>query len=122
MSSIGVALPLQKDSNDGFQMLKTIRETVKQNLKTIILTNPGERIMEPDCGVGIKAFLFSNFSEGVETEIYDRIVKQVGTYLPALRITNIIFLESDPDTQTLAFQIYYRLPDAGLDDLLEFTI
>ena len=58
MSSIGVALPLLRSSNDGFEMLKTIKETVKQNLKTIILTNPGERIMDPEFGVGIRRFLF----------------------------------------------------------------
>ena len=91
MSSIGVALPLLRSSNDGFQMLKTIKETVKQNLKTIILTNPGERIMEPEFGVGIKRFLFSNFSEGIQTEIYDAINKQVSTYLPAVRITDVLF-------------------------------
>ena len=77
MSSIGVAIPLLKSSNDGFQMLKTIQATVKQNLKMIILTNPGERIMDPDFGVGIKTYLFSNFNEGIQSEIYDKITQQV---------------------------------------------
>ena len=122
MSSIGVALPLLRSSNDGFEMLKTIKETVKQNLKTIILINPGERIMDPEFGVGIRRFLFSNFSEGVQAEIYDAIYKQVSIYLPAVTITNILFLNSDPDTNTLSFQVYYKLPNAGLNDLLEFTI
>tara|TARA_Y100000592_G_scaffold781_1_gene1293 strand:+ start:41747 stop:42115 length:369 start_codon:yes stop_codon:yes gene_type:complete len=122
MSSIGVALPLLKSSNDGFQMLKTIRQTVKQNLKMIILTNPGERVMNPEFGVGIKTYLFANFSEGVQSEIYDKIIKQVDTYLPAVKISKITFFETNPDTSSLAFQVYYRLPDSGLDDLLEFTI
>ena len=122
MSSIGVALPLSKDSGDGFQMLKTIRQTVKQNLKMIVLTNPGERIMEPEFGVGIKTYLFSNFSDDVQTELYDKIVSQVATYIPAVTITRITFLEANPDTNTLSFQIYYTLRDAGLNDLLEFNI
>lgn len=122
MSSIGVALPLLRDVNDGFQMLKTIRQTVKQNLKTIILTNPGERVMQPEFGVGIRSYLFSNYSEGIEAELFDRINTQVKTYMPAVQIFDIVFLESDPDTNSFGFQIYYRLPDAGLDDLLEFTI
>ena len=122
MSSIGVALPLLRDVNDGFQMLKTIRQTVKQNLKTIILTNPGERVMQPEFGVGIRSYLFSNYSEGIEAELFDRINTQVKTYMPAVQIFDIVFLQSDPDTNSFGFQIYYRLPDAGLDDLLEFTI
>ncbi len=122
MSSIGVAIPLLKSSNDGFQMLKTIQETVKQNLKMIILTNPGERIMDPDFGVGIKTYLFANFNEGIQSEIYDKITQQVATYMPAVKITKITFFQTNPDTNSLAFQVYYKLASAGLDDLLEFTI
>ena len=40
MSSIGVALPIEEDSVDGFAMLNGIRDTVKQNLKMLVLTNP----------------------------------------------------------------------------------
>ncbi len=78
--------------------------------------------MDPNFGVGIKTYLFSNFNEGVQSEIYDRILKQVATYLPAVKITNITFLDSDPDTATLSFQVYYRIATTGIDDLLQFTI
>ena len=61
MASIGVRLPLTLDSTDGFGMIKTIRDMIKQNLKMLVLTNPGERVMEPDFGVGISQFLFGNF-------------------------------------------------------------
>ena len=69
MSSIGVKIPITYDSGDGFTMLKTLDDTIKQNLKMLILTNPGERVMEPEFGVGIMQYLFSNFSENVYGEI-----------------------------------------------------
>ena len=122
MSSIGVALPLLKDSADGFQMNKTIRDTVKQNLKMILLTNPGERIMDPEFGVGIQSFLFSNFSDDIQNQLYTKITEQVRTYMPSVSITNITFNDNNPDTNTLSFQVFYTLRDAGLNDLLEFTI
>ena len=78
--------------------------------------------MDPNFGVGLKTYLFSNFSEAVQSEIYDKITSQVSTYLPAVKITNITFLQATPDTNSLAFQVYYKLPNAGLEDLLEFTI
>ena len=77
MSSIGVALPIEKDSVDGFAMLKGIRDTVKQNLKMLVLTNPGERVMEPEFGVGIKRYLFQNFSENIQSDIKQRVTRQV---------------------------------------------
>ena len=122
MSSIGVSLPLLKDSSDGFQMIKTLQSTVKQNLKMLLLTNPGERIMDPEFGVGVQTYLFSNFSENIQGQLYDKIVQQTATYMPAVEIVNITFAETNPDTNTFSFQIFYNLRDAGLNDLLEFTI
>lgn len=122
MSSIGVALPLLKDSSDGFQMIKTLRQTVKQNLKMLLLTNPGERVMDPEFGVGVQMFLFSNFSENIQSQLYDKIVEQAKTYMPSVKISNITFIETDAGTNTFSFQVFYILRDAGLNDLLEFTI
>jgi len=122
MSSIGIRLPIQKDRIDGFQMLKTVRETLKQNLKMVILTNPGERIMDPEFGVGAQQYLFSNFSEGPQLKLDNAIREQVALYIPAIKIHDIMFKATDPNTNTLSFQIHYSVPDAGLKDLLEFTI
>ena len=65
MASIGVALPITKDSSDGFTMLKSFRKTIKQNFKMLILTSPGERVMEPEFGVGIRRFLFENYDDSL---------------------------------------------------------
>ena len=60
MASYGVMLPLELDDGDGFVMLKKIKNLIRQNLKMILLTDPGERVMEPSFGVGMKRFLFQN--------------------------------------------------------------
>ncbi len=60
MSGIGPKLPLIKDQNNGFALTRTIKENIKQSLKMLILTNPGERIMLPEYGVGLRRFLFEN--------------------------------------------------------------
>ena len=122
MASIGVKLPITYDSGDGFTMLKTLDETVRQNLKMLILTNPGERVMEPEFGVGVQQYLFYNFSENIEPELSGRIKAQVARYMPSVIINNIRFYGNDPDTNSLSFAIEYYVPDIGLSDLLEFTI
>ena len=39
-------LPLQRDDEDGFYSLtKTLGDNIKQNVKNIMLTSPGERVM-----------------------------------------------------------------------------
>ena len=120
MSSFGVKVPIMFDSGDGFTMLKTVKQTVKQNFKMLILTNPGERVMYPDYGVGLKQFLFENFASVTEDEVRARIQSQAKIYLPLIRIQNIQVGQSS--AQHLSIQITYSIPDLGIRDLLEFTI
>jgi phage baseplate assembly protein W len=58
MSGISPKLPLANNKVDGaYELNKTIKQSVNQNLKNLILTNPGERIMDPLFGVGLSQIL-----------------------------------------------------------------
>ena len=92
MSSLGVALPLELSSIDGFQMIKTVKKLVSQNLKMLILTVPGERVMIPSFGVGVKTYLFANNDENVRGRLSQKIYEQAQKYLPAVKINNIFLL------------------------------
>ena len=122
MSSLGVKLPLTQDSGDGFTMIKSIKGMVKQNFKMLLLTNPGERVMEPNFGVGLKTYLFASATEDIQAQIGAKIREQVQLYLPIIRIRDMQFGLSNIDTNTLAMQIIYDIPSLGLQDLIEFTI
>ena len=122
MASYGVALPLELDDGDGFTMIKSIKKLVRQNLKMLLLTDPGERVMEPDFGVGMKRFLFQNYGSGVESQIDSKIREQVNIYLPFVSIIDITFGIADADNNRLAFSIFYAIPELDDKDLLEFTI
>jgi phage baseplate assembly protein W len=95
---------------------------IKQNLKMVILTNPGERVMEPEFGVGIKQFLFENFQSDVYARIDERIREQVRTYLPVISISRLEFGRLRQDENLLSLSLEYSIPDIGIRDLLEFTI
>tara|TARA_A100001391_G_C4878158_1_gene227326 strand:+ start:227 stop:589 length:363 start_codon:yes stop_codon:yes gene_type:complete len=119
--AIGVSLPITYDSSDGFALNYTIAKTIKQNFKMLLLTNPGERVMVPEFGVGLKRYLFSNFSESPEDFIRTRIMEQAERYMPSITIQRINF-RADPDTNYMSISIKYAMPNLGLMDLLELTI
>ena len=121
MSSLAVALPLELDSGTGFNMVTDIKGLIKQNLKMIILTSPGERVMKPKFGVGIKTFLFENFGIDTKARIESKIREQVRIYLPAVQIREINFGLTDPDNNHLGLQIRYSIPAIQVSDLLELT-
>ena len=121
MASIGVRLPLKYDSNDGYGMIKTVRAMLRQNFKMLLLTIPGERVMEPNYGIGVKQHLFKNFSGNLPTELRSRIEKQTKTYMPAIRIISMDVVEY-PDTNSISLQINYTIPSVGINDLLKISI
>jgi len=122
MASYAVKLPLTQDSGDGYTMIKRIKALVKQNMKMLILTNPGERVMEPDYGVGIREFLFESFESDVFERIDNKIRQQVSQYMPAVTIRKLQFANSSPDTNTLSLYLEYSIPQISTSDLLEITI
>ena len=122
MSSFGIALPINYDSVDGFRMLKKIKNVIKQNFKMLLLTNPGERVMEPAFGVGLKQYLFENYGHGTFQSIDTNIRKQTAQYLPVISITEINFGQSGIDESLLAISIVYSIPAIAESDLIEFTI
>jgi phage baseplate assembly protein W len=122
MSSLGVKLPLARDAGDGYGMIKSFKTMIRQNFKMLILTSPGERIMEPNFGVGLKKYLFENFNESVFAKIERDIFSQTQTYLPVININEIRFNTALMDENQLGVQIRYSIPNLNIQDLLEFTI
>lgn len=94
MASYSGKLPLTRDSNDGFQMLKTINEVAKQNFRMLLLTEPGERVWDQNYGVGLKRFLFEQRSS-IESQLVNRINQQISSYLPYIIITAFDFIMDD---------------------------
>jgi len=121
-------IPLQKSIEDGYYALtKTIAANTKQNLKNLLLTSPGERVMVPDFGVGLKHYLFTNQGETIEADLSFRIESQVATYLPFVSIDSLDFRRHEPQYMNsdvenrLDLRIYYSVPNFAFSDLLEIN-
>jgi len=120
MHGYGPKLPLKSTPEDGkYGLTKTINENVAQNLKHLVLTCPGERIMDPEFGVGLKTYLFEMNSQDTADSIAAAITRQVQIYMPNITIENIDFAipkdhaEKDPN--------FYPLTDIN-KNLLGITL
>jgi|3_EtaG_2_1085321.scaffolds.fasta_scaffold40342_1 hypothetical protein len=120
MAKLTPKLPLLPDKTQpGFQLIENLHVLIKQNMKMVILTNPGERVMMPEFGVGILRLLFENFSD-VETRTFyeGEIRKQVGEYLPYVDLLEVDFNENAMDSNRIAIRIKYSIPELDYDDEL----
>ncbi len=133
MPGLSPKLPLHIDQIDGYGLTKNFKQVAAQNLKMVIMTNPGERIMIPEFGVGIKTYLFENATSAVFENIEEKIRQQVRIYLPYITIDAINFLseindfsESPIEPSSLSnyvrIQIKYRIPSLFISDTLLLEI
>ena len=92
MPGITPKLPLLVDSYDGhYKLIKDYKELVKQNFKNLVLTSPGERVMDPEFGVGIRNYLFEQDDLTLRSAIQSRISQQVSRYMPFVQILETSF-------------------------------
>jgi phage baseplate assembly protein W len=83
--TIGVAFPLN-DVNM-FKGTQTVKEQVKSNLINLLLTEPGERINEPNFGVGLKGLLFEQ-NPNIEL-LKEKINTQIEFYIPTISLSDV---------------------------------
>ena len=127
MSGITLKIPVNPSPKDGFYALtKNVRENAKQNLKMIVLTSPGERIMNPQFGVGIRRYLFEQFSDSLYKTIKSKIISQTKRYLPYVEIIDVNFFNTnkdiieraDAEANILAIEIKYAITNLNVFDSL----
>ena len=98
---IGFTLPFSKSTGSlgFFETTSTELAAVGENLKSLLLTNWGERVNHYNLGCNLKEFLFENVhSDELKSRIADRILNQVETWMPFVTIQtlNILLHEDDP--------------------------
>jgi len=120
---LGIKLPLFVDTIDGvYGLTKNVEELAQQNLKTIILTSPGERTMVPDFGVGIRNFLFEQNTTDTQTIIRENITRQVAKYAPYIEIEELQVSSpsvasaqpNERDQNRINIYIRFRVPGANV--------
>jgi len=110
----GAVLPLEVTGEDGpFAMLTTIEEVASQNLKMLLLTSPGERVMDNEFGVGIRNYLFWQYTPATLSDISSRIRSQVARYIPYIKIKKVSFPQ-DTDGVTMG--------DSMVDNFLSIRV
>jgi len=98
-----------------------LTELIKQNVKMVLLTNPGERIMIPEFGVGIVRYLFELSTVGSYGPLEARIKEQIRTYIPSINLT-ALSVEPINDEQKLNVSVSYDIDILNTRDRLDLLL
>lgn len=118
MAGLSPKLPIRRNKIDGYGLTKTYREMVAQNFKNLILTVPGERMMIPDFGVGLRKYLFELDSSVLYDKISVSIRNQTEKYMPFVEINELEFASAE---NSLYVIIEYSIIPLGVQDTLSIT-
>tara|TARA_Y100000296_G_C5081690_1_gene210282 strand:- start:259 stop:672 length:414 start_codon:yes stop_codon:yes gene_type:complete len=126
-AGISPKLPVHLGDAGGYDMNESYVSMVKQNFRNLVLTDPGERMMDIHFGVGLKHFLFEQESQSVHNDIAAKITEQVARYLPFLEITGIDFVFSEDagvsaNSNLLSVDITYLIVPLSVEDLVSVDV
>ena len=113
--SVGLDLQLgrQPGTPDGyFTSTKTTIDAVKNDIKLLLMTQKGERLMQPNLGMDIRKFLFEQITEDITIQIENDIVDTFSTWLPFVELREINIDKGDQDLNRLGIDIKFNIRNA----------
>ena len=121
--AIGITLPLQFGENTFEQSFLT-KDQVKSNIKNLLLTKRGERIIQPEFGSGLQSLLFEPNVDDLEGRIEDTINDSLEQWLPYVTAEEIDIESTDElrDNNKINVSIKFRIGDNINLETLTFTV
>lgn len=112
MNYKGISFPFRIDGRGGVansELTYTQLERIKESIYQILLTYPGERVMEPEFGCRLRDFIFENVMDAtVKTMIRFEIERAITRWEPRIQINNIAisFIDDNDNGTKLVIDLF----------------
>lgn len=84
-------------------------DNVRESIRVILLTEPGQRLMREDFGCGLRRFLFEPNTVTTRQLIRERVEKAIGRWEPRVQVDEVT-VEADADNPRLiGINVLFRL-------------
>ena len=120
--AVGFKLPM--DGSAVFIPTYTTRDQIKSNLINYMLTNKGERYMNPEFGSNLRALLFQQIDDGDLDDLITEIQLNVNTQFPTIEVKELFFNKTDEskDRNEISFTMTYQVQILGIEDELQILL
>jgi len=121
VSPIGIKTPISfaDSKNSMFDMSYKLGNQIRDNLRNLLVTNHGERLMLGDFGANLLGLAFELTSEDTDIVAAQRISAAVEKYMPYVTLEDFEpSIEKSEDDNVIQSQvrIKYSVPSLGLTD------
>lgn len=108
LKRLGTGLRFPLVTHDGFGWVAGA-DAVEQSIRTILLTEPGERIARPDFGAGLRRFLFAPNSLELRTRIRAAVSEALGRDEARIRVESVEVSTDPREPTALRIAIRYEI-------------
>jgi phage baseplate assembly protein W len=105
---VGWAFPVGLAA-DGAVAMSGYEEDVRQAILIILGTNPGERVMRPDFGAGLNAFVFEPVNPTSMARISGRVREALTDFEPRIEVNGVTARRDPGKPGVLLVDIKYRV-------------
>ncbi|MDR5782026.1 GPW/gp25 family protein [Caballeronia sp. LZ065] len=117
----GWAFPPAFSLEEGVVMSEGV-EDVRQSLRILFGTEPGERIMREEYGCALYDVMFKNIDSELSSDIERRITDAVLRYEPRANLTEILIVQAESSRSAVKVGVTYRLRGSEIDEYLSGTL
>jgi len=117
--TIGIGLPFNAPS--AFRSTYDFKEQLKYNLINLLLTNKGERILNPNFGTDIRKQLFNQMVDDSFEILKTDILNTIKVYIPEITVERLDIVPTY-DNNLFTVNLFYRVNISNEKDTITINI
>lgn len=115
----GWDVSLSPDPVRGALSYRSGPEKVRQAILVILLTEPGERVMRPDFGCGLRRYLMEPNTVAVRASIQRAVTTAIGAWEPRVRVLGVDVVPGDDPAVAVITIRYEHRRDASAATIVQ---
>lgn len=89
LKRIGVKLPFTRSDGGLFEQSISTQDQLLSNLINLLMTNKGERVMQPEFGTSLRSLVFEQSTPDLYARVKYRLLREIEYWLPYVILDDI---------------------------------
>lgn len=106
--------PLLPVPVNGTLYYPTLENSIKQYIRIVLLTRPGEQLMRPRFGAGLSQFLHQPNTLETRQQIQDTVLDALSGWEQRIVVDRVEVWDDDDKPDTVRIEIAYRIKRTGV--------
>jgi hypothetical protein len=117
-----IAQPFKVDASNSIAFDTDPVMWARNHILALLLTNPGERVMRPNYGIGIFSLVFENDNPLVEAQVVAAINAGAATYEPNITVNECKFVPQPEYSGAMEIHLSFSVGSAPTTYSMAFTV